>query len=178
MGCRQSTPIVESVVEGIVVFDEELKCNDEESIIEGIVVFDEELKCNNEESIIEDIVVKMDEDKNPMKYENVERRVIRSKTEDDLQKGRMRRSLSLSDTYFTFPEYWVNPVEDWPSDLFYLSLKRIDLSITKVESSNMISCIHEEYFLEEDLMNLAKFINDEKKKNNHEFIIRTESVRI
>lgn len=151
MGCLQSTPIVESVVEGIVVFDEELKCNDKEHD---------------------------DEDKKPRKYENVEKRVIRSKTEDDLQKGRMRRSLSLSDTYFIFPEYWKKPVEEWPSALLYLSLKRIDLSITKVESSKMISCIHKEYFLEEDLMNLAKFIADEKKKNNHEFIIRTESVRI
>ena len=109
-------------------------------------------------------------------YSKKKVRALRSTLEPFHQEGiRRRNTVKLSPTRFVIPEYWYNvSVEEWPHELHYLKYSAADFYISKKESSKMISCIHEKYYLDEELLSLAAYLTHEKSQNRHEFVIRTE----
>lgn len=102
-------------------------------------------------------------------------RALRSTFEPIHQEGIRRRTpVELSPIRFILPEHWHKYDEDWPLELFSLTYSSSDQRILKKKSSEMISCIHTKYHLDEELLQLAAYLSEEKSKGRHEFMIRSE----
>ena len=102
-------------------------------------------------------------------------RALRS-TLDPINREGLRRNMNikLSSTRFIIPKDWHSSGENWPCELFVLCYSTGNKIISEKESSKMISCIHEKYYLDEEVLAFAGYLTHEKSQNRHEFVIRTE----
>ena len=103
-------------------------------------------------------------------------RVIRSTLEPIHHEGIRRRTpVKFSPIRFVLPGHWYKSSEDWPPELVSISglYFSIDTYISKNQSLEMISCIREKYYLDNELLELAEYLSE---KDTHDFIVRTESV--